>query len=433
MSGSDRPGRITTVLAVLSIVLLAALYPFHFYVTRIVDVNLSYGDLVIGVAGVLWLFGVVGVRRLPRFTYPVAGFVAVALVSTGVALASGAAYVVPEHSAAELVKLLGAIAWFVGVFALVARDAIRRTQLLAFASIVVATVFAVQTAHQGLVVGELRPSGPFENPNIFANYLVLNGFLAAFLAGSLQSRRPLVATLVSLSIPALCAGLVVTVSRGSLLGAVAGALAVPILHPKPKLRSLAHPAFLLPVGMTAAAGAYVIRTDQWIRDRVLESTEPDGQNVATRLDRWSYGFEGFVEHPLIGVGYGQSQNYVQAAGFDNPFPRLHNTHLTVATETGVLGVLLLYLLLALVVIQSVRLARDHEPAYAFLGCFVVAIAAEGLVTDVLTFRSLWLVTGVVAALSWYHRGEALALRDVPEDVSAAGDSLRSSIPRIWPS
>lgn len=433
MRGSGGPGRLRRAFGFGAVALLAVLYPFHVHVTRVVTVNLSYGDALIAVVGVLWLLGLLGVRRLPRFTYPVAALLGVAALSVGVTLASGRPYVVPEHSVAEYVKLLGAVAWFAGVFALMARDAVRRTRLFALVSVVVASAVALEAAHEALVLGQSRPTGPFQNPNIFANYLVLNGFLAAYLAGSLQPRRRLLGTLVALPIPLLAAGVVVTASRGSLFGGLVGVAAIPFLHPTPSPRSLVQPVVVLPLALTAVSASYVVRADEFVRERLRNSLGSDAQNADARLERWEAGLDGFREYSLTGLGYGQSQNYVRAAGIDNPYPKLHNTHLTVLSETGAVGLFTFYAVVATVVLQSVRLARRHDAAYAFLGCFLVAILAEGAVTDVLKFRSLWLVAGMAAALSVHHRGEALALRDVPEHVSASLDALRTSIPRIWPS
>lgn len=430
MCGAHRDRQLQRRLGLLGVGLLMALYPFHVYVSSIVSFNGSYGDLLIGTVGLLWLLGAVGIRRLPRFSYPVAAFVLIAAVSIAAALATGASYLVPRHSGVEFLKLLGAIAWFVGTFVLCTHDTVRRTQVMALVSVLFATAFAIQTAHEGLVLGVLRPEGPFQNPNIYANYLVLNGFLAAYLVGTLQPERRLLGGLLSLTLPVLAVGLVVTASRGSLIGAVAGFCAVPILHPRTNLRSLVQPVLLIPVALTVSAGYWVVQRDAWIRGRLWSSVEPDGQNVGTRLRRWSHGVDGFLENPVLGVGFGQSQNYVSDAGFGGAYPRLHNTHLTIVSETGVIGALAFYLLFGMVVVQSVRLAREHEPAYAFLGAFIVAIMAEAAVTDVHTFRSLWIVTGMIAALSYHHFGEVLDVRDIPDDVDEAVESLSGSIERI---
>ncbi|WP_248515205.1 O-antigen ligase family protein [Salinarchaeum laminariae] len=433
MSGAYWDRQLDQRLGLVAVALLMALYPFHLYVTRIVVINLSYGDLLIGVVGVAWLLGVVGIRRLPRFTYPAFAFVAIATFSVVLALATDPPYLVPKHSAMVLLKLLGAIAWFVGIFVLCTRDTIRRTQVLALVSVLVGAVFAVQSARQGLFMGELRPTGPFENPNIYANYLLLNGFLAAYLVGTLQPERPYLGGLLSLTIPLFAASLIVTASRGSLIGAAAGAILLPVLYPGLNLRPYTKPAFVVPAALSAAAGYVVLESDRWIRDRVISSVESSAKNADTRVRRWEHGVDAFLDHPIFGIGYGQSQNYVREAGFGGPYPRLHNTHLTILSETGVVGAVAFYALFASVVVQSVRLAREHDPAYAFLGSFVVAVMATGLVTGVQTFRSLWITVGIVAALSYHHFGESLDVREVGADVEAAVDSVAASIGwmRAW--
>lgn len=433
MTGAYWDRQLDPRLGLVAVALLMALYPFHVYVRRIVVINLSYGDLLIGAIGVAWLLGAVGIRRLPRFTYPTVAFVAVATVSVMLALATSPSYLVPEHSALVLLKLVGAVAWFVGIFVLCTRDTIRRTQVLALVSVLVGAVFAVQSARRGLFMGELRPTGPFENPNIYANYLVLNGFLAAYLVGTLQPDRPTLGRLLSLTIPLFAASLIVTASRGSLIGAAAGCLVLPVLYPGLNLRPFTTPVFALPAALSAAAGYVVLQSNRWIRGRILSSVESSTKNADTRVRRWEHGVDAFLEHPIFGIGYGQSQNYVREAGFGGPYPRLHNTHLTILSETGLVGAVAFSLLFASVVVQTVRLAREHDPAYAFLGSFVVAVMATGLVTGVQTFRSLWIVVGIVAAVSNHHYGEALDVREVGADVEAAVDSVAASVGwiRAW--
>jgi O-antigen ligase len=409
---------------------LMALYPFHFHVDASVGFNASYGDVLIGVLGIAWLFGAVGVRRLPRFSYAVATFVGVAVISALIAWGTGASYFVPEHSAVVTLKLLGAIAWFVGIYVLCTRDTIERTQAMALVSVLLATYFAAQTVNQGLFMDQLRPEGPFLNPNIYANYLVLNGFLAAYLVGTLQPDRPLAGTLLSLTMPLFAASLVVTASRGALFGAAVGVAAVPILYPGRDPRKLLQPIFVLPAVLSGVVGYFVLKSDEWINDRVTSAFEPDGKNVDTRIDRWEYGLDGFFENPITGVGYGQSQNYVQQAGFNGVYPRLHNTHLTVLSETGLVGALAFYALFGLIVLQSVRLAREHDPAYSFLGAFVIATLAAGLVTGVQTFRSLWIAVGIIAALSYHHSGQAISVEDVRQDVDALVDIVASSVRKL---
>jgi hypothetical protein len=131
---------------------------------------------------------------------------------------------------------------------------------MALVSVLLATYFAAQTVNQGLFMDQLRPEGPFLNPNIYANYLVLNGFLAAYLVGTLQPDRPLAGTLLSLTMPLFAASLVVTASRGALFGAAVGVAAVPILYPGRDPRKLLQPIFVLPAVLsgTACCGPVVL-------------------------------------------------------------------------------------------------------------------------------------------------------------------------------
>jgi hypothetical protein len=100
------------------------LYPLHFYVSWPARLNASVGDVLIAVVGPLWLLGVLGRRRVPRFSVRLLTFVAVAVLATAIALVVGAPYVRFEDTVLEFGKLLGAIAWFLGAYAVLVDDAV---------------------------------------------------------------------------------------------------------------------------------------------------------------------------------------------------------------------------------------------------------------------------------------------------------------------
>lgn len=409
--------------------LLMVLYPLHFTLSWPARINASAGDLLIAVVGPLWLLGVLGRRRIPRFTARLLAFVGVIVVVTTIALLAGAPYVRFEDTVLEFGKLLGAIAWFLGTFAILVEDAVERLRVLALVSAALAVVFAVGTIADGLFGGVVRPAGPFENPNIYANYLVVNGFLAAYLLGTLRRERPYLVAVASLAIPILAAALLLTGSRGGLLGAATGIAALALLHPNVGPRLVARPLFVAAAVLSTIAVVAVLSYDDRVRERLTSSLEPESDNVGGRLERWELGVDAVLEHPLTGVGFGQSQNYVRSHGVNNSYPRLHNTHLTVLTETGVIGLAAFYALFGAVVYQTARLARRIEPAYAFFGAAIFATLGQGLVTGVLTFRSLWIVTGAVAALSVYHDGDGMAFDAVPAAISRWWDAVTDLLAR----
>lgn len=409
--------------------LLMVLYPVHFYLSWPARLNASVGDLLIAVVGPLWLLGLLGRRRIPRFSVHLLTFVAVVVVATTIALVAGAPYVRFEHTVLEFGKLLGAIAWFLGTYAVLVDDAVRRLRVLALVSTLLAVVFAAGTIADGVFGSVVRPTGPFENPNIYANYLVVNGFLAAYLVGTLRRERPRLAIAASLAIPTLAAALLVTGSRGGLLGAATGVAALVLVHPNVDHRLAARPLFVVAAVLSTIALVAVLSIDDRVRERLATSLEPESDNVGGRLERWDLGVDAVLEHPLTGVGFGQSQNYVRSRGVNNPYPRLHNTHLTVLTETGVLGLAALYVLFGGVVYQAGRLARRIDAAYAFLGAAIFATFGQGLVTGVLTFRSLWIVTGSIAALSAHHDGEGPTFDAVPAILARRWDAVTEFVAR----
>lgn len=385
---------------------LLVAYPFHRYLDfGLGRFNASLGDGVIFVVGMLWLLGVVGRRRVPVYLGPLGGFVVVSAVSFGLASASGAPWLDSPAYASEVVRYGGAAAWLVGVFVLaraISTTALRRGLVL---SVGVACVLALVAVTESVVGGVLRPSGSFENPNIFANYLVLHLAVLLYLGpvdhGGWQAT--IVAGVASL---VLAFGVVITGSRGGLIALATllvfvGAIAV---H-----RRSVRPGHLLAVGGVSAAALVAIwQHNPWLFTNRLLSD----RNIDIRLQMWEHGLDAFVASPVFGIGLGQLRHYLDhTIGVERS---VHNSVVSIGAEAGLVGFVLMLVVLWLVV-RDVVAAEDRR--LVFLLGFLVATIAQGTVaTNVETFRSIWLVMGLIAAVA-------------ADSISAA--SLRQSVGSVF--
>jgi len=81
------------------------------------------------------------------------------------------------------------------------------------------------------------------------------------------------------------------------------------------------------------------------RIQILFVAEEGGQSAVGRLERWHNAYTLFMEHPLIGTGLGSFYVYFSPPTLSADYP--HNLLLETASETGLLGLALLALLLLL--------------------------------------------------------------------------------------
>lgn len=402
--------------------LLFLLLPFQWHLdTGLGTVNLSYGDAVVGAVGALWLAGTLAGRRLPKYALAVGAFVLVAATSLAASLLTRPAYLAPGTGAVELVKFLGAVAWMVAAFALARGRARRLVPVAAAVSVAVAVAFAGWTVVAAVLWDVVRPSGPFENPNLFGNYLVFNACMAGLVAVTWpgdRSNRVRVASLAAL--PVLLLALATTESRGSML-ALAGATATVLLAFRGRVERATLLRGIAAVGATVVALLSVLAL--YGAAFLSHMAGRLSKNVGIRLELWAGGLEAFRSAPLLGIGYGQAASYLEFHAGLSAFP--HNVYVTVAAETGLVGLVAFLLSFAWVLRDGWRDA-GRAAALAFLVAFLVGTAVQGGVTDVDKFRTLWIAVGFVAAYDADLHGTDVAPREL---FQAGRERLRAAASR----
>jgi O-antigen ligase len=397
----------------LLIVALAVLYPFHTYIA---NVNVSAGDGIVAlIGGVLVFRFAAGHVTLPRYTVHAFFLWLVILVSltTNSLVPTGFFGLVP--AAVEALKYVAAVAWMVALYWLVSEQLPRRLLLFSCASVVMATGFALWTIYQNLFLHLDRPTGPFENANLYGNYLVLNVFLALAAAnllaedrwgivtgGSLILRSGRTAALLFV-IPVLTVGILATGSRGTLVAFLVGLLVALRIRPPTAFGPRQVLAGVVGALALAAALAWFLAHHPYVLVRLARtgSTDP---NVQHRLALWRAALDAVYSHPLFGIGYGQFTSY---AGYLRLWRAqvAHETYLSLAAELGLLGLAVFLWLLRAVIRDSWRVRPAVGSRLGKLCCgFVVATSVQGLFTNVDSFRSLWIAFGLVAALLVFAGG-----------------------------
>jgi O-antigen ligase len=118
---------------------------------------------------------------------------------------------------------------------------------------------------------------------------------------------------------------------------------------------------------------------------------------AGRFLTWSAAVSEFARHPLVGHGIGIDAvqvRYMSPAGVLQQLTDAHNVYLSIAAQTGLIGVFGLAALLA----YACRLCVHRRPQAAILAfTFLNAFAYQGLGGSFEDLRHLWVLLGLAAA------------------------------------
>ena len=123
-----------------------------------------------------------------------------------------------------------------------------------------------------------------------------------------------------------------------------------------------------------------------------------------RAVAWETAFETFKQHPLLGRGVGtpvSSATYVNPSGRVETLTDAHNTYLSVAGESGILGILafagiIVFLLRGLLPLQLTGALDVVVKTYLLLA-LADAFLFQSLVGSFEDTRHLWVLFGMLAA------------------------------------
>lgn len=250
-----------------------------------------------------------------------------------------------------------------------------------------------------------------ENPNFLSEYLIL--LIPVVLARLLGERRRLARAFHIVNLLVLVAAEFLTYTRGGWLG-LAVAVAVFIL--------LVDVRYLV---VAAAAGLAAVPLVPGMLERLGDLLDFSSGSGAFRLKLYQAALLIWLRSPWLGVGAG---NYLEVyPDIIRDYPLLdvrfwtyssHNAYLTVAAETGLLGLVcfLAIILLALrVAFSGWRHAADPADRLLFLGggCGMIAFLIQSL-SNITFFHPR------VAVYYWLLLGLLVALHAVAEPGGATG-------------
>jgi O-antigen ligase len=270
---------------------------------------------------------------------------------------------------------------------------------------VLATAYGMYFVHSSpsmLVDGRavLRVGSHMIDPNDLGNALLAPFALA--LAGALNGRTPKVVVASLATVAILVCGMLLTISREALIGAVIIA-AVSIWLSRARLLGFA-------IGIPAVVAIPFLVPS--IAQRMAEAWATGG---AGRTSIWAVGLQAFTQRPWLGWGVGSwseafdstyisvYQHYV--TGWDRP---PHDTLLRAGMELGVVGVLL-WTAAYLAAFFQLRGIVPGDRLYPVKIALVASLCGYWFVSffiDMAFPKYLWVVLGAVAQLRTVARGRA---------------------------
>lgn len=380
-------------------------FPFCLYVLLVPMDNLldvsSFGTItkLLGIASgaalLLWTF------RSRRCILPDRAVIAWSAFMV-VAVASLMWAIDPAQTAEPLVTLLSLfLLYVVAAFTPVEPKALALILWATVASGVLAGAYGIYLFHNGVDVshGRLFITAVNANgtqsridPNHFAASLLLPAAIA--LVAVSNARGLLLRCAAFSSLIVMGAGIAFAGSRGALLALVA--MVVYLLIRSPKRWGIAAAA-LAGIGATIAYHAAAV-------DRFSQALATGG---AGRLEIWKVGRIAFLQHPLLGAGFGNFQ-----PAYDQAFMAVsltkniywnqapHSNVVWIAVELGVVG-LAIFLCAWWLQFRSLRSIAQDDPLFPVRNAVeasLIGLFVASLFLGTFTYKYLWLAF-ILAALT----------------------------------
>jgi hypothetical protein len=253
----------------------------------------------------------------------------------------------------------------------------------------------------------IRASFTLGDPNLAADYFICGLFVMR------AARRPRNPVLRFLACLLVVVAIVLTLSNGGFL-ALLVATALGVLFSVARKRGIvvavAAGGILALGGVTALATIPVHSTltrleeaSPLVRDSLGRQAESSGSRAMLAAEGYALLVHG---NALLGVGPGNTEETLQAR--QAPYVKeAHDDYLAAAIERGPLGVAALILLGVAVAVRCRRISapgglapeyREVVPRPELLAAAAVAVAISAMFYEVLHFRHVWALFGLIAAL-----------------------------------
>lgn len=236
-----------------------------------------------------------------------------------------------------------------------------------------------------------------------------------------------------------------TYSRGAMLASAVGILWV-LIHHRPRWQS-AGAAIGLVLVLSVMAGPQ-------IQERFMSTTNyKTDESAQSRFDSWSAAWQIAWEHPVLGKGIRNSNQYTMNYGADKQGRTIHNQYLQIAADTGIPAATV-YLCMLGYGMWNFRRARmmcrdaletadeDAKPDINYASRICLACQAslvififDGMFLSLEMFETPWLllvVAGVLPRIMGKHLNQVLAVKEEDPDDAPCRESSSNEPQCNWP-
>lgn len=302
-------------------------------------------------------------------------------------------------------------------------DILRVLGCIALTGGVVGVIAATGTSDQTLVAGGTiatnRAEGTFAHPNVLAFCVILAAPVALALA--LEARLLVLKIVFAIAGALALAGLMLSLSRSGLVG---GGVSLAVMLAWPRFRRYAFGLIIL-VAVFATFNLSSLQDSTELslvgkRIGTLQSSAVGGHDP--RFEIWRETPNIIIAHPYLGVGEGNFSKISPQYGLRDvggePYDHAHDLGLTIAAETGLIGLFVFGGFLVSVTRAGISALRGRHPD-TFPAALAVVAALTGLfVTSLGEYPPR---TNVIMALILLEVGALVGLSRLRrQDVGGAG-------------
>ncbi len=243
---------------------------------------------------------------------------------------------------------------------------------------------------------QFRDSGTFEDPNLYAAYLLVSAVLGAWANARRHGRLFGVNTVV------LLAATATTASRGAILTVAAAVVVLCAIR-------IARGVTLASIVRGVAAAAVVVLAFMLGAVPAFLATRLSSQGAGAseiRLSLWQAAFRAWTDHPVFGIGPGQFLPRSRALANVSHEYVTHNTFVDFLVEGGIVG---LFAFVSLGVVMMVRIRRAHHLSpheRTVLWVAVAVIGVEMLTLNLQNARFVWVLGAFILAMATLVRPPA---------------------------
>jgi O-antigen ligase len=307
-----------------------------------------------------------------------------------------------KRAIADAVKLGIGVVYFVVVYRLAVTGgypaAMRAMRIWAWTAtgLSLGSLAGITGAVQIIPSDGYRSDGYFEDPNLYAGYLLVSFSVILFLATTSSSWW------LTLQGLAVTGGLVTTGSRAGLGSLVLLVVFALVVIRSARLRSML--AAIVSISLLACVWLVVNRgsgTSILGLDRLFFASNDVEDDP--RLKLWGRAIEKWLDHPVLGIGLGQFERFsgdaFRVAKSSGLGYVTHNTFLFFLVSFGVVGLALFLWMLCWIVARlysSPGLSRISKHA---LMSGVVVLCSQFMTLNLQNLRYVWVYFGLLLALS----------------------------------